>query len=404
MPQHKLPTHKIFFSHNFQIAPDINQSFCSDYSQPREALFMSASKKARIVIGLGSSYLSMAALMDPVRASLVMSALPVSGSAPMIGTHDGSFHCDEALAISMLKLLPEYQDCPVVRTRNPELLAQCSVVVDVGAVYDPANHRYDHHQKEFTGVLEGYQTKLSSAGLVYKHFGRSILRHCLETTDEAFVDVCFHKLYKGFVEHVDAIDNGISIADGTPRYHISTSLSSRVGMLNPAWNEQQTADVQNSQFIEAMALTGGEFVAHMLSLAKHWWPARSIVQTAMDSRLSLHASGQIILLDSACPWKDHLFEVESVMGLTTPEQQVLFALYQDTGGSWRVQAVPVDPTSFKSRKTLPRDWCGIRDDALSALTGQPGSIFVHTGGFIGGHQTKEGALAMAVQALSLPGL
>ena len=27
-----------------------------------------------------------------------------------IGTHSGNFHCDEALACYMLKLLPEYQD------------------------------------------------------------------------------------------------------------------------------------------------------------------------------------------------------------------------------------------------------------------------------------------------------
>ena len=365
----------------------------------------------------------MSSFLSTVQSTRVISStLPATARAGpvLVGTHDGSFHCDEALAIGMLKLLPEYAESVVVRTRNPELLAQCGVVVDVGAVYDSATHRYDHHQKEFTGVLgAGYGTKLSSAGLVYKHFGHAILRHCLETNDEAFVDVCYHKLYKGFMEHIDAIDNGVPIAsDGQPRYHISTSLSARVGTLNPAWNEDQSPELQNAQFVHAMALTGSEFLAAALSLKNHWWPARSIVQSAMDSRLAVHPSGQIIILPSACPWKDHLFEVEAAMGLSsTPSVEgsssssssssssvVLYALYQDTGGSWRVQAVPVDPTSFKSRKTLPRDWCGIRDEALSALTGLPGSIFVHTGGFIGGHATKEGAIGMAVQALSLPGL
>lgn len=100
---------------------------------------------------------------------------------------------------------------------------------------------------------------------------------------------------------------------------------------------------------------------------------------------------------------DHLFEVEAAMGLTA-DAVVLYAIYQDMGGSWRVQAVPKTPTSFTSRKTLPRDWCGLRDGILSAATGLEGSIFVHTGGFIGGHSTKEGAIGMAIQALSLPGL
>lgn len=32
-----------------------------------------------------------------------------------IGTHDGCFHCDEALACFMLKILPRYKDAIIVR-------------------------------------------------------------------------------------------------------------------------------------------------------------------------------------------------------------------------------------------------------------------------------------------------
>ena len=39
------------------------------------------------------------------------------------------------------------QDAEVVRTRDPQRLAQCDVVVDVGGEYDPERHRYDHHQR-----------------------------------------------------------------------------------------------------------------------------------------------------------------------------------------------------------------------------------------------------------------
>ena len=45
------------------------------------------------------------------------------------------------------------------------------IVVDVGGVYDPSRHRYDHHQRGFTEVFGhgGFdKIKLSSAGLVYK--------------------------------------------------------------------------------------------------------------------------------------------------------------------------------------------------------------------------------------------
>ena len=35
----------------------------------------------------------------------------------------------------------------IMRTRDPEMLKGCDVVVDVGGEYNPATHRYDHHQK-----------------------------------------------------------------------------------------------------------------------------------------------------------------------------------------------------------------------------------------------------------------
>lgn len=53
-----------------------------------------------------------------------------------IGTHNGHFHADEALAVYMLRLLPEYQSSQLIRTRDPALLSTCHTVVDVGSEYD----------------------------------------------------------------------------------------------------------------------------------------------------------------------------------------------------------------------------------------------------------------------------
>ena len=57
------------------------------------------------------------AYLDILRSTRVVSHCPVESSLN-VGTHDGSFHCDEALAISMLKLLPTYEHAVVVRTRK----------------------------------------------------------------------------------------------------------------------------------------------------------------------------------------------------------------------------------------------------------------------------------------------
>ena len=54
-----------------------------------------------------------------------------------IGTHSGTFHCDEALGCFLLKQTPQYNDADVVRTRDPKVLQDLDIVIDVGATYDP---------------------------------------------------------------------------------------------------------------------------------------------------------------------------------------------------------------------------------------------------------------------------
>lgn len=36
-------------------------------------------------------------------------------SSVKIGTHNGTFHCDEVLACSMLKILPRYKNATIIR-------------------------------------------------------------------------------------------------------------------------------------------------------------------------------------------------------------------------------------------------------------------------------------------------
>ena len=89
-------------------------------------------------------------LQSILKDTKIVTNVTTTPAAFHIGTHDGSFHCDEVLAISMLKCLPQYKDAIVVRTRNLDILSQCNIVVDVGAKYEPENHKYDHHQPILT--------------------------------------------------------------------------------------------------------------------------------------------------------------------------------------------------------------------------------------------------------------
>ncbi|XWS61540.1 hypothetical protein CRYUN_Cryun07bG0134000 [Craigia yunnanensis] len=320
---------------------------------------------------------------------------PNQAPSKRVGIHNGSFHCDEALGCFMIRLTDKFSNSEIIRTRDPKVLEGLDAVLDVGGVYDPSHDRYDHHQKGFEEVFgHGFNTKLSSAGLVYKHFGKEIIAKELQLgEDHLDVHRLFLAIYKSFMEAIDAIDNGINQfdTDKPPRYVNNTHLSSRVGRLNLDWTDpDQSPDKENEAFQQAMS---AQFHA------KSWLPARSILMECIAERFDIDPSGEIMVLKRFCPWKLHLFELEGEMKVEHP---IKYVLYEDERGKqWRVQAVAVSPDRFESRKPLPAQWRGLRDDELSKEAGIPGCVFVHMSGFIGGNQTYEGALTMAITALKI---
>jgi uncharacterized UPF0160 family protein len=98
-----------------------------------------------------------------------------------------------------------------------------------------------------------------------------------------------------------------------------------------------------------------------------------------------HYSGHPVSDDCLSHNQEHLFGLEEELGKSG---KAIYVLYPDESGKWRIQAVPTNPDSFESRKSLPEAWRGVRDDALSQLTGVGGCIFIHASGFIGGESTK----------------
>lgn len=319
----------------------------------------------------------------------------------LIGTHNGTFHCDEVLACWMLKQLPEYADAEIIRTRDASKLDECDIVVDVGAVYDPEKKRFDHHQRTFDGTmnsLAGFKwvTKLSSAGLVYLHMGKDVISELAKLPkDDILVERLYNKIYERLIEEVDAIDNGVEQFDGTPRYHITTNLGSRVAGLNPAWNEKNV-DIQ-AAFEKAMVMCGSEFTDRLNYYKDSWLPARKLVEESVAERHQVDPSGEIIVFkDGCCPWKEHLFDIEAELGISN---EIKFVLFQDNNMNWRIQCVPKELGSFKNRLSLLEKWCGVRDEKLSEVSGIPNCIFVHASGFIGGNKTYEGVLEMAKRTL-----
>ena len=53
-----------------------------------------------------------------------------------IGTHNGTFHCDEALGCFLLQQTNRFRNAEIVRSRDQDILKDLDIVIDVGGEYD----------------------------------------------------------------------------------------------------------------------------------------------------------------------------------------------------------------------------------------------------------------------------
>ena len=210
-----------------------------------------------------------------------------------VGVHDGTFHADEAMAVAMLRFgTAEFAGCAVVRSRQAAVLAPLPVVCDVGGVYDATNRRFDHHQRGFAEVFDAaraeavFNTKLSSAGLVYKHYGRTVLGAFFgDAAAPADVEFAFVEVYRRLIAFLDAVDNGCLETS----HDDATSLPARVKRLNHADGDKLAL------FNTAVDLCWADFQAVAHDVVLHALPARQLVQAAFARRASFEPSARVIV-------------------------------------------------------------------------------------------------------------
>ena len=191
----------------------------------------------------------------------------------------------------------------------------------MGGEYEHANLRNDHHQRGFFETFDGdnalardggrpdvtgpasatgaFKTKLSASGLVYKHYGQEIiceLHPSLRDDPDSLVWV-YTKMYKDFMEGIDAIDNGVEIADVT-RYREGNDLSRRVARLNAWWNAPPGGPSEDERFEGASTLCGAEFASALDYIVRCELPARNVVEKSLLKRHEAHSSGEVLLLSN----------------------------------------------------------------------------------------------------------
>lgn len=303
-----------------------------------------------------------------------------------IVTHNGPFHADDVVAVGIIATL---FSIPVIRSRDPEVIADADFAIDVGAAYDPSKGRFDHHQfraLDGEGPIRESGTPLASAGMVWSEYGHQYVRH-----------VCIHQL-EGTVGTWMELDRIVNIVDrdfiapidagdvGYGERHPG-SISGVIASMNPTWQEQ---GLQGASFDEDFPVAM-EFARTALDRAILSAVASVMAESRVRDADRLF-DGQVVKLESFVPW----------MG-TELEPAVLYVIFPGPDGNgWRLQQVPKEPGSFEGRKPLPEEWAGERGEDLQKLAGLQkvgSSTFCHPGRFIAGAESSDDILRMAELAL-----
>lgn len=217
-----------------------------------------------------------------------------------------------------------------------------------------------------------------------------------ELVTEEEITSIWHEVYRKLMISLDAIDNGIQQypRDVKPAYPSSrTDLPSRVSRLNTQWWED--ANDTDVRFVTAMDLCEEEFRHSVMVSVIGSVASIPIVKASIAD--GLKADGQILVLQRSCFWKEALFKIEEQ---TKTQGQIKYVVFNvKNTGEWRIQAVPVEISSFESRVPLNEPWRGKSNQDLAEVSGLEDAVFCHHSGFIGGCKGFENTLKMGLVTL-----
>lgn len=295
-------------------------------------------------------------------------------------THNGVFHADEVVACGILANLMGIDPEKIERDRNANL--EGKTVVDMGGEFNPAQGRFDHHQREFyqfwrtdDGV---HLCKMASAGVIWEIAGRAFIRAQGVTDSETVAKI--HDSLREFMFAVDAIDVGAAtLVMGKGTVSFQETFSSLISGFN-AFNA--FAPEQHANFVKAV-----NFATEVLKSKVKFYEAKIQYDNAIRDSV-LTAKGDILEV-TAGPWVSFICENWE------ETEHFKVAVYQ-SGPDFRVQALPQSKEDRQSmRVPAPKNWRGLRGEDLVKASGVNGATFVHAAGFIGGAASYEAALEMA---------
>lgn len=294
-------------------------------------------------------------------------------------THNGTFHADDLFAAATLTILLENKGkkFEIIRNRDADVVQGGDFVFDVGGIYDPAQNRFDHHQKGGAGTRQN-GIEYASFGLVWKTYGALI---CGSEEVAYYID-------NKIVSPIDAIDNGIQIVTAIFDEVIPYNASETFSIFMPTWEEDESKldDVFREEVQRAARV-----LRRTIEVVNSDLKGRKMIIEAYENS----KDKRVVELPNSFP--RYLYQ-DTLARFPEP----LYAVYfSKNSRDWGVEAIQTAPGTFLSRKPFPPEWRGImnHDPRLPEITGVPDIIFCHRSGYLLHVKSKEGAEALIEKSL-----
>lgn len=280
-------------------------------------------------------------------------------------THGGVFHADEVLATVILSKV--LGDVTVLRTfKVPEQINENVLVYDIGG------GMFDHHQKGGNGTREN-GVPYAACGLIWKKFGPTLVAGTVNP------ELVYQIIDRDLIQGVDAVDNGTMPAVDYPAQ--TMSFSKIVSSFNPQWDNKEDP---NDAFIRATKFAESVF-DNTFELACSKAKAKSVVEEGIAN-----SKEHVMILEQFVPWQEFVFSSQNPKA-----KSIEFVVFPSNRGGYNWQCVPDVLGGFGQRKPVPTAWRGLSGPELQNVTGIKTATFCHPGGFIGGADTLEDAIALA---------
>lgn len=273
----------------------------------------------------------------------------------VIGTHNGIFHTDEVLGISILNLLyKDHRNIYVIRSRDIDYLRNnCNILVDIGG------GKFDHHQKGGNGERPN-GVKYASSGLVWKEFGELLinkLSNCSLSLDE--VNKVFKIIDENIIEQIDNEDNG-ELNDSHLFQYTSVFL--------PNWNDEEK---DYDKAFEKCARITADILESEIKRNISMVLAEKYINNKVEN-----LEGNVIEIPSQTfPWQT------LITNLNEMGNDIDFVVFKYPAGGYALQCVPKSCKDlFSQRVSLPENWAGETNN-LPEISGVKSATFCHNGRF-----------------------